>query len=419
MMSKRLESTNVEKRLKFVRMHQDDQERLRALRPLIESAIEPLLDDFYDHVMAEVALRGMFADPAVRQHARARQRAHWLEHIFSGQFGENYVESIRKVGMAHVKVGLEPSWYIGGYSFVTHRLISLVIQHYKDPEEASLFVKAMVKAIFVDIDMAISVYIDVGNEKAREAMNRHADDFESGVRAVVDSVASAATQLQATSQSMSAAAEETSVQAGAVDDAARRAVASIDSVQQQTRSVETVSATAEKSVEHSKGTMDALIQAAEQIGSFSKAINDIARQTNLLALNATIEAARAGEAGKGFAVVATEVKSLAKKTAEATEDIARQIEGIREASGNAGQAIDAMGDAIGELGSIMTQVTDKMDAQSETVQHVSESISGVKEASQHSGQAALDTQAAAEELSKQSNYLVTRVDQFLGRVRGT
>ena len=416
-MSKNIQSTDVENRLKFVRMRQDDLDRLRTLRPLVESAIDSLLDEFYDHVMSVSYLREMFADPAVRQHARSRQRAHWLEYIFSGQFGGNYVESIRKVGMAHVKVGLEPSWYIGGYSFIMHRIISLVIQHYKDPEEASLYVKAMTKAIFLDMDMAISVYIDVGNEKAREMMNRYADDFESGVRAVVASVASAATQLQATSQSMSAAAEETSVQAGAVDDAARRAVSSIESVQQQTRSVEKVSATAEKSVEHSKGTMDALIQAAEQIGSFSKAINDIARQTNLLALNATIEAARAGEAGKGFAVVATEVKSLAKKTAEATEDIARQIEGIRDASGNAGQAIDAMGEAIGELGSIMTEVTEKMDVQSETVQHVSEAISGVKEASEHSGQAALDTQGAADELSKQSNYMMTRVDEFLERVR--
>ena len=160
-----------------------------------------------------------------------------------------------------------------------HRLFSLIIKHYKDPEESGLFVKAVTKAIFLDMDMAVSVYIDVGNEKARETMCVYADEFESGVRAVVDSVASAATQLQATSQSMSAAAEETSVQAGAVDDAARRAVASIESVQEQTRSVETVSATAEKSVELSKGTMGCLDVKLQNRRSFSKAINDIARQT--------------------------------------------------------------------------------------------------------------------------------------------
>ena len=66
---------------------------------------------------------------------------------------------------------------------------------------------------------------------------------------------------------------------------------------------------------------------ADEIGKVIEVIQDIAEQTNLLALNATIEAARAGDAGKGFAVVATEVKELAKQTANATIDIRKRIEG--------------------------------------------------------------------------------------------
>ena len=82
----------------------------------------------------------------------------------------------------------------------------------------------------------------------------------------------------------------------------------------------------------------------------SSLITDIAEQTNLLALNATIEAARAGDAGRGFAVVAGEVKALAGQTAKATEDIAKQIAGMQQATSRSIEAIGAIERTIREIG---------------------------------------------------------------------
>jgi hypothetical protein len=79
--------------------------------------------------------------------------------------------------------------------------------------------------------------------------------------------------------------------------------------------------------------VEGLLEATQKIGEVMGLIQNIAAQTNLLALNATIEAARAGEAGRGFAVVASEVKALATQTAKATEEIADQIQTIRDATG--------------------------------------------------------------------------------------
>ncbi|MGM0508112.1 MAG: methyl-accepting chemotaxis protein [Fusobacteriota bacterium] len=86
----------------------------------------------------------------------------------------------------------------------------------------------------------------------------------------------------------------------------------------------------DENVETISEVEDELVEKLKSIEEFTSVINGIAEQTNLLSLNASIEAARAGDAGKGFAVVANEVKKLASKTVQASEEIERDIKGLRE-----------------------------------------------------------------------------------------
>ncbi|MCC6158697.1 MAG: methyl-accepting chemotaxis protein, partial [Deltaproteobacteria bacterium] len=122
--------------------------------------------------------------------------------------------------------------------------------------------------------------------------------------------------------------------------------------------------------------MEALDNAAREIGNVVTVISDIADQTNLLALNATIEAASAGEAGKGFAVVAHEVKELAKQTADATREIGEKIRLVQEQTHASVGAIQSINGTIDEISQISVVIASAIEEQNATTREVSRSVSG-------------------------------------------
>ena len=266
------------------------------------------------------------------------------------------------------------------------------------------------------------------------------------VKDVVDVVASAATELDATAQTMSAGAEETSVQAGNVAAASEEAstniqtvatateelTASVAEINTQVSESARIAANAVEEADRGNATMEGLSQASERIGEIVSLISDIAAQTNLLALNATIEAARAGEAGKGFAVVASEVKSLATQTAKATDDISAQINQMQGATSEAVEAIVAVRQTIGQMSEISTAIASAMEEQGATtseiarniqeatsgVNDVTSNITGVSTSAQQTGESATEVLRASRELSTQGEALRAEVETFLKQTTG-
>ncbi len=109
--------------------------------------------------------------------------------------------------------------------------------------------------------------------------------------------------------------------------------------------------------------VEALGRASTAIGDVIKIISAIADQTNLLALNATIEAARAGEVGRGFAVVAGEVKDLARETAEATQRVSEQINGIQNSARTVSSGILTTSDTIGQISAVQERMNEVLEEQ--------------------------------------------------------
>jgi len=269
-----------------------------------------------------------------------------------------------------------------------------------------------------------------------------------------DTLTQGAEQTTRQSSTVAAAAEEMSVSMTTMAESSTQMSQNVNlvatSVEEMTAAISEVARSAEQAarvadeaaqlVLNTNQEISQLGQTADGIGQVIEVIQDIAEQTKLLALNATIEAARAGDAGKGFAVVATEVKELARQTAEATNDIRQRVEGIRNSSGHAINAVNRIAEVVTRVNEASRTIASAVEEQSITTKEisknlveaatgaqtvctsvsqtatatreVSETIARVDQNARHTAEDATRTQNAGVLLTQLSGRLGSMVDQF-------
>ncbi|GAB2753200.1 methyl-accepting chemotaxis protein [Nocardioides pakistanensis] len=226
---------------------------------------------------------------------------------------------------------------------------------------------------------------------------------------LADELASESELLTRLGEELARASADTSAQAEALSAGSAQMAQSVEEIAARATTAASSTGAAVESAQQASVNMEGLRRSGEEIGSITRLIIGIAEQTKLLALNATIEAARAGERGKGFAVVANEVKELAARTAEATQQITSMIGAIQEGSGQAADALTGIVELIAGVADQQSMIASAVEEQNATTREMAGRIASVAESVHGSTAAASSVRTAAVSISDQAASLRQRV----------
>ncbi|MGH6806462.1 MAG: methyl-accepting chemotaxis protein [Ensifer adhaerens] len=473
-------------RLNFMALDDAAKARLKALKPILEKELAPALDAFYARVKKTPETNRFFSSDAHINRAKSAQVGHWA-NIADANFNDEYGAKVRTIGQVHARIGLEPRWYIGGYALIAEHLITEIVRAHwpkaglfsrqtTSAEEMSAMLSSLVKGMFLDMDLSISVYMDASDVTKQRAVQEEvlaterklvSQTFGVALKKISDGdltariaadlptayeelgenfnhaigelaraiggIEAGASQIHLSAKEIAAAADDLAKRterqaanleetAAAVEQVTRTVKQTAEGADQANSTVIAARANAEQSgeiVTHAIEVMQEIQTSSASIARIVDVIDEIAFQTNLLALNAGIEAARAGEAGRGFAVVASEVRALAQRCADAAKDIQGLIAKSRgqvddgvNSVNQVAQSLQQIVSQVVEVSSVFGNIRASTAEQATGLQAVNTAIGQMDQITQQNAAMVEEANAASQALTVESEQIALKLKAF-------
>ncbi|WP_244468746.1 globin-coupled sensor protein [Devosia limi] len=372
-------------RLDFLDLNASAMSSMATLKPMIDRHMPEAMERFYGKIATVPAVSRHFSGRQHIDHAKARQTTHWSS-IASGRLDENYFQSANVVGNVHARIGLEPKWYIGGYGLILETLVKGILHDFladkfsgstlglgkkysskqilAEVDTASVALTAMLKAVMIDIDIAVTTYFEKTNAETVE-LN---DQVGRVVAAAQVGDFTKRVEIQSTAPGIVAMAEGVNSLMSTVDEGIKETGGVLGSLAQ-TDLTQRVEGDYQGAFAKLKSDTNAVVdnlsrviaQLRQTSGSLKTATGEILSGANDLAERTTKQAAAIEETSAAMEQLSTTVVDNARRaeTASArTQSVSRTAEEAGEVMKQSNEAMERISTSSQKISNIIGMIDD-------------------------------------------------------------
>ncbi|QFG00278.1 globin-coupled sensor protein [Psychrobacillus glaciei] len=367
--------SDIKKQIAMIHLTKNDLAILHHLQPFVQQILDVTVTSFYKSLESESKLMDIITTHSSVERLKKTLYSHLLE-MFSGVIDSNYLNQRKIIAHVHVKIGLEPKWYMAAFETLNYEFLKYIMTLTISDSAKRDALAAISKILNLEQQLVLEAY-EAENMRMRIVEQLQKDKVKIEVHDTAENLA-------AVSEETSASINKLSYQATNIKESTNQNLSFVQDTEEKsqsgqillTRQMEQMRLITE-SINALQIKMVQLQDSSNRIRNIVGLVTSIANQTNLLALNAAIEAARAGEHGVGFAVVASEVRKLSEDTKKAIESVESLIQ----------ETDDGIGDitkSVSEMNHLIADGADKYEQMSESYQNIVQAMSGIKIQSEQS-----------------------------------
>lgn len=402
------EYPDIQKQVTLIHLTQKDLAILKRLQPDVEKTLHLVVKNFY----SSLTNHSMLTDIISKHSSVDRLKLtlyHHLYELFNGVIDEKYVEKRKKIALMHVKIGLEPKWYIGAFESLYFEFSNFIFELNITNDDRRDALNAINKVLNLEQQLVLEAYEQENVRQRLQVMYRE-QKLKEHVHNIVQDLASVSDETHAS-------IDQLTVQTKTIEEMTVQNLSFAEETESKTIQGKNLlseqyekSKYTEENIIHLTDKMQQFKSTTEKIGAIVELVVSIANQTNLLALNASIEAARAGEQGAGFAVVASEIRKLAEETKKAIENVTSLIKETDDAIVDMTTSITDINTEIQESTSTFTTIDTMFN-------EIVRCISGITTQSHETNKEISTISQALEEINRSTILIAQSAEQLVSSMR--